>query len=102
MKTLDQFFRANQIASHKQQPAKQITYKSGVNVGLVKNLREKEDYTGVLPITECTLWRWVKSGYFPKPIKLSARCTVWRASDVYRWIEEQEIAKTTTASEVEK
>jgi predicted DNA-binding transcriptional regulator AlpA len=32
-----------------------------------------------------TIWAWVKSGVFPKPIKLSANTTVWNAADVEAW-----------------
>jgi prophage regulatory protein len=34
--------------------------------------------------------RWVAAGLFPKPIKLSARCTRWRAGDVTAWLEQQQ------------
>lgn len=40
-----------------------------------------------------TIWRWVAEGTFPKPIKLSAGCTRWRAADVEAWeISRQEAA----------
>ena len=29
-----------------------------------------------------TIWRWVAQGDFPKPVKLSPRCTRWRLSSV--------------------
>lgn len=101
MQVIEKYLRANQIASHKQQPAKKIVYKSGANAGLVKKSRAKTDYNGLLPITECTLWRWVKQGFFPSPIKLSPRCTVWRAIDVYKWIEEKASSDSTAANEVQ-
>jgi len=37
-----------------------------------------------------TVWLWVKQHKFPKPIKLSARVTVWKESDINKWIEERE------------
>lgn len=40
----------------------------------------------VLPFSAATLWRKVKSGEFPQPVKLSARVTAWRWEDVNRWI----------------
>lgn len=39
--------------------------------------------------SKSTLWRWVKSGLFPAPIRLSVGITAWRAEDIRRWIDEQ-------------
>lgn len=39
-------------------------------------------------VKKSTLWNWVKAGKFPQPIKLSERVTVWRSSDVQKWIDE--------------
>ena len=41
---------------------------------------------GPLPIARATLWAWVKDGRFPKPLKLGARVTVWRAEDVHAFM----------------
>jgi len=32
-----------------------------------------------------TLWRWVKTGNFPKPVKLSPGCTRWAENLVNEW-----------------
>ncbi len=46
-----------------------------------------------------TIWAYVKKGKFPAPIKLSERVTVWRLSDVNRWLMEKiQEAKTTQDS----
>ena len=42
-----------------------------------------------VPISRSTLWRRIQAGTFPRPVKLSARVTVWRAEDVRRWIAAQ-------------
>lgn len=42
-----------------------------------------------LPFSAMTLWRRVKSGDFPAPIKLSPRVTAWRVGDVRAWMERQ-------------
>jgi predicted DNA-binding transcriptional regulator AlpA len=42
-----------------------------------------------VPFSAATMWRQVKEGRFPGPIKLSAGVTAWRAEDVRRWIGEQ-------------
>ena len=36
----------------------------------------------VIPLGKTCWWAGVKSGRFPKPVKLSARCTAWRAKDI--------------------
>ena len=42
-------------------------------------LRQAQLIPGFLPFSRTTLWRMVRQGQFPKPIKLSARVTAWRA-----------------------
>ena len=39
-----------------------------------------------LPFSAPTLWRKVKAGTFPKPVKLSDRVTAWKVGDVRAWI----------------
>lgn len=41
---------------------------------------------GLLGVSSATLWRWVKDGVFPKPMKLSANVTAWRMGDVREWL----------------
>ena len=36
----------------------------------------------VIPLGKTSWWEGVKAGRFPKPIKLSERCTAWRAEDI--------------------
>ena len=36
----------------------------------------------VIPLGKTCWWEGVKTGRFPKPVKLSARCTAWRAEDI--------------------
>jgi len=38
-----------------------------------------------LDVSQSSIWAWVKAGKFPKPIKLGANTTVWRAADVEAW-----------------
>ena len=37
----------------------------------------------VIPLGKTCWWEGVKVGRFPKPVKLSARCTAWRAEDIH-------------------
>jgi predicted DNA-binding transcriptional regulator AlpA len=36
----------------------------------------------VIPLGKTSWWVGVRSGRFPKPVKLSPRCTAWRAEDI--------------------
>ncbi|MBV6500987.1 MAG: hypothetical protein CJBNEKGG_03481 [Prosthecobacter sp.] len=40
----------------------------------------------VIPVGKTCWWEGVKSGRFPKPIKLTERCTAWRAEDIHELI----------------
>lgn len=40
----------------------------------------------VIPVSRSTFWAGVKSGRYPKPLKLSERVTVWRAEDIRAFI----------------
>ncbi len=40
-----------------------------------------------VPVSRSSWWAGVKDGRFPKPIKLSERVTVWRASDIRELID---------------
>ena len=42
-----------------------------------------------VPFSKSTLWRRIKAGMFPAPVRLSVGITAWRAEDVRRWIAEQ-------------
>ena len=45
---------------------------------------------GILPCSRSSLWRWVKEGWFPAPVRLGNRMTAWRASDVAAWLASRE------------
>jgi len=40
-----------------------------------------------IPVSKSTWWDGIQKGRFPKPIKLSERCTAWRAEDIHTLIE---------------
>ena len=40
-----------------------------------------------IPVSKSTWWAGVRDGRFPKPVKLSERCTAWRAADIKKLIE---------------
>lgn len=41
---------------------------------------------GVIPVSPATIWRWVKSGKFPAPFKLSQSVTVWNLDEIEAFI----------------
>ena len=43
--------------------------------------------TGPIPVSKSTWWAGVRSGRFPKPVKLGRRITVWRVEDIRALIE---------------
>lgn len=50
---------------------------------------KRPNVAALLPFSSPTLWRKVKAGEFPKPLKLSARVTVWTVASVRAWMAEQ-------------
>lgn len=41
----------------------------------------------IFPVSKSTWWAGVKSGRFPKSVKLGANTTAWRTEDIYELIE---------------
>lgn len=56
-------------------------------------IREKSLLQGIVPFSSATLWRRVRDGAFPAPIRLEGRITVWRVCDVMQWLNEQALRK---------
>jgi prophage regulatory protein len=42
---------------------------------------------GLIPVSKSTWWAGIKTGRFPKPVKLSERVTAWRVEDIRAFIE---------------
>ena len=59
------------------------------NTGSSKLLRLKAIIApdGPIPVSKSTWWAGVKSGRYPKPVKLGPRTTAWRADDIAKLIE---------------
>lgn len=36
-------------------------------------------------VSPATIWRWVREGKFPVPVKLGENCTRWRIADITAW-----------------
>jgi len=43
-----------------------------------------------LPISKASIWRKVKQGTFPAPVKLSVGITAWRTTDIENWLSQCE------------
>jgi prophage regulatory protein len=50
-------------------------------------IRQSQLLSNVLPFSSATLWRLVKSGAFPAPVRLADRITAWRVEDVRAWMQ---------------
>ena len=50
-------------------------------------VRQSQLIPAIVPFSSATLWRMVKTGGFPAPVKLSARVTAWRVEDVRSWMQ---------------
>ena len=51
-------------------------------------VRQSQLIPVIFPFSPATLWRKVKAGTFPKPVKLGPRITAWRVEDIralMRW-----------------
>ncbi|HMQ94295.1 MAG TPA: AlpA family phage regulatory protein [Amaricoccus sp.] len=42
---------------------------------------------GPIPVSKSTWWAGVKSGRYPKPVRLGARITAWRVEDIRALVE---------------
>jgi prophage regulatory protein len=58
---------------------------------IIGNRKSTPPISPIIPVSRSTLLAWVKDGLFPPPIKLlGKRITVWRISDVRKFIDERE------------
>jgi len=55
---------------------------------IVGNPKAEPPIPALIPVSKSTWWQGVKSGRFPKPVKLSSRTTAWRVEDIRVLIEE--------------
>ena len=57
----------------------------------VQVLRPRE-VCNVLSVSRTTLWRRIRDGSFPAPLRLSDHIVGWRLADVERWLAERPTA----------
>jgi hypothetical protein len=54
---------------------------------IIGNPKSNPPSPPLIPVSRSTWWAGVKTGIFPKPIKLSPGVTVWRVEDIRSFIE---------------
>ncbi len=52
-------------------------------------VRQAQIIPSPLPFSGATLWRRVRDGSFPAPVKLGPRTTAWRVKDIRAWMAAQ-------------
>ena len=55
-------------------------------------LRQCQIIPTLVPISSPTLWRWVRAGRFPAPVKIGPRAVAWKAEEVHAWLESRKAA----------
>ena len=48
------------------------------------------ELTKILSVSRASIYNWLNKGTFPKPIQISDSVTVWRASDIQKWVNDKE------------
>ena len=51
--------------------------------------REVEEITG---LSRSTIYRMVKTGQFPQPVRVGRKAVRWRLSDIIAWMESRPLA----------
>lgn len=59
------------------------------DVAIDRYVRERQLVGQCLPFSASTLWRKVRAGTFPAPVKLGPSITAWRERDVAEWLKAQ-------------
>lgn len=59
-----------------------------VNADVSTFIRQSCLLSRYVPFSAATLWRLVKTGRFPRPVKVTPQITAWRSSDVQEWAED--------------
>ena len=54
---------------------------------IIGNPHAEPPIPAVIPVGKSTWWAGVKSGRFPKPVKLGPRTTAWRVEEIRALIE---------------
>lgn len=55
---------------------------------IIGDKKSNPPVSAIIPVSKSTWWNGVKSGRFPKPVKLGPRTTAWRVEDIKKLIKE--------------
>lgn len=55
---------------------------------IIGNPKAEPPIPPVIPVSKSAWWSGIKSGRFPKPIKLGPNTTVWRVEDIRALIDQ--------------
>jgi prophage regulatory protein len=55
---------------------------------IIGDRNAKPPIPAVIPVSKSTWWEGVKTGRYPKPVKLGPRITAWRVEDIRALIEQ--------------
>ncbi|RZD21563.1 AlpA family phage regulatory protein [Pseudoalteromonas sp. MEBiC 03485] len=61
-----------------------------MNMSNTNIIRYNELVRDYVPASKSTIWRWCRSGVFPKPVQLGPRAIGWRYEDVQEWLDSRE------------
>jgi len=53
----------------------------------------------VVPFSAATVWRKVRDGSFPAPVKLSERVTAWKVAEVQAWLDAPAVPATAATNQ---
>ena len=56
---------------------------------IIGNAKAHPPIPAIIPVSRSTWWAGVKSGRYPKPVKLGPRITAWRISDIIALIDHE-------------
>lgn len=54
---------------------------------IIGNKKADPPIPAIIPVSKSTWWQGIKTGRYPKPVKLGERCTAWRLEDIRALIE---------------
>ena len=54
---------------------------------IIGNRKAEPPIPPIIPVCKSTWWAGIKSGRYPKPVKLGSRITAWRVEDIRALIE---------------
>jgi hypothetical protein len=58
---------------------------------IIGNPKANPPIPPIIPVCASTWWKKVKSGEYPKPVKLSQNVTAWRVEDIRSLIEKIDV-----------